>query len=251
MSLTFSDLKSDAGLKQLDAYLIGRTFVFGIAPSTADSDLIALVGTAPDASKYPAAARWFNYISSFNANEQKGFSKAGVLSVGTGSADTASKEDAGDESDDDLFGSASEEEGDVDLEQLQKEAAAAKAAKKKKEPVLRSQIIFDIKPSDIEIDLESMADEIKEIVVADIDKIAAKMKAFDDARVTADNVCDWGEGHEVVPIAFGICKLQVSCCVIDEILGTDDIIDILESKFGDQIQSIDVAAFNKANALKK
>ena len=47
MSLSFDNLKSDAGLKQLDAYLQGRTFVFGCGPSTADSDLVALVGSAP------------------------------------------------------------------------------------------------------------------------------------------------------------------------------------------------------------
>lgn len=248
MSLTFDNLKSDAGLKQLDAYLVGRTFVFGVGPSKADSELLALVGSAPDAQKYPAAARWYNYISSFNANEQKGFAKT-VLSVGTGSAASSKTEDAGDDSDDDLFGDDSDEE-DVDLEALKKANAAKKAAKKKAEPVLRSQIIFDIKPSDTEVDLESMADKIKEIEVAKLENIAAKMKAFNDDRVTAENVCDWGEGHEVVPIAFGICKLQVSCCVIDEILGTDDIIDIIEGAFGDDIQSIDVAAFNKANALK-
>ena len=247
MSLSFDNLKSDTGLKQLDAYLQGRTFVFGCGPSTADSDLAALVGSAPDAKKYPAAARWYSYITSFNTNEQKGFAKT-ILSVGTGSA-AASKEEAGDDSDDDLFGDDSDEE-DVDLDALAKANAAAKAKKKKAEPVLRSQIIFDIKPCDTEVDLEEMAEKIKEIAVAKLDNIAAKMKAFNDDRVTAENVCDWGEGHEVVPIAFGICKLQVSCCVIDEILGTDDIIDIIEGQFGEQIQSIDVAAFNKANALK-
>ena len=247
MSLSFDNLKSDAGLKQLDAYLQGRTFVFGCGPSTADSDLVALVGSAPDAKKYPAAARWYSYITSFNTNEQKGFAKT-ILSVGTGSA-AASKEEAGDDSDDDLFGDDSDEE-DVDLDALAKANAAAKAKKKKAEPVLRSQIIFDIKPCDTEVDLEDMAEKIKEIEAAKLDNIAAKMKAFNDDRVTAENVCDWGEGHEVVPIAFGICKLQISCCVIDEILGTDDIIDIIEGEFGEQIQSIDVAAFNKANALK-
>lgn len=248
MSLVFSDLKSDEGLKQLNAYLVGRTFVFGVAPSTADSDLLALVGKCPDATKFAAAARWYNYISSFNANEQKGFSKT-ILSVSVGSASASTKEEAGDDDDDELFGDSSDEE-DVDMEAFQKQMAAKKAAKKKAEPVLRSQIIFDIKPIDIETDLEDMADQIKEIEVAKIEKYAAKMKEFGDDRVTADNVCDWGEGHEVVPIAFGICKLQVSCCVIDEILGTDDIQDIIESRFGEQIQSIDVAAFNKANAIK-
>merc|ERR1712196_14623 len=95
-----------------------------------------------------------------------------------------------------------------------------------------------------------LAEKIKDIAVGEIEEFAAKIKAFNDDRVTADNICDWGVGHKVVPIAFGICKLQVSCCVIDEMLGVDDVKDMLEARYDELIQSIDVAAFNKANALK-
>merc|ERR1740124_1892336 len=102
MSLTFSDLSAAAGLKELNAFLLGRTFVFGGGPSTADSALIALVKTAPDASKYPAAARWFNYISEFKPNEVKQFSKT-ILKVGLVQAAAAEAPKADDDSDD-LFG---------------------------------------------------------------------------------------------------------------------------------------------------
>lgn len=251
MSLTFDNLKTDAGLKQLNTYLVGRTFVFGIEPSNADLTLMGLVGDkCPDASKYANVARWFNYISGFEAAEQKKFGKTS-LTVSTGSAAAktagATKDDEDDEDSDDLFGSDDE---DVDLEALAKADMAARAKKKKRAPLCRSQIIFDIKPSDVDVDLEEMADNIKEIEVGKMEKYVQKMKDFDDERVTVENICDWGEGHEVVPIAFGICKLQVSCCVLDDLMGTEDIEEILTEKFGDSIQSIDVAAFNKANALK-
>lgn len=245
MSLTFDDLSSAAGLKQLNDYLLGRTFVFGINASKADLDLLALVKACPDASKYPAAARWWNYISSFDDAAKKSF-KAYGLTVGLKSAGGDSKATKEEDSDDDS--SSDEEEEEEDEEELAK--LAAKKAAKKLQPILRSQICFDIKPMDTEVDLEDMADEIKELVVGEMPEYAERVKKFNDFRVTADKICVWGVGHQVVPVAFGIEKLQISCVVIDEMMGVDDVKDVLEEKFGDKIQSVDVLAFNKAEALK-
>ena len=77
-----------------------------------------------------------------------------------------------------------------------------------------------------------------------------RIAEINDDRVRADNSCEWGEGHEIKPIAYGICKLQVSCVVNDDVVGVDDVKDWLEALFEDKIQSIDVAGFNKATALK-
>uniref|UniRef100_A0A3Q2QR80 Eukaryotic translation elongation factor 1 beta 2 n=1 Tax=Fundulus heteroclitus TaxID=8078 RepID=A0A3Q2QR80_FUNHE len=49
---------------------------------------------------------------------------------------------------------------------------------------------------------------------------------------------------KLVPVGYGIKKLQISCVVEDDKVGTD----ILEEKitaFEDHVQSMDVAAFNK------
>jgi len=262
MSLTFKSLDSADGLKQMEAYLVGRTFVFGLSPSSADSDLIALVKKCPDCNTYPACARWFNYISGFDAKATKAFAKCTLLSVGVGSAapaaavatpptpPAAEKEAEAEESDDDdLFGDDDEEEEET-AEELAKQAAKAKAKKKKRKPVLRSQIIFEVKPSDIEVDLEELAEKIKALEVGGVEPFQGRIAEANDDRMRGDNSCVWGEGHEIKPIAFGICKLQVSCVVNDDIVGVDDVKDWLEEKYGEQIQSIDVLAMNKANALK-
>jgi len=243
MSLTFDNLTTDAGLKQLDAYLLGRTFVFGVVPSKADLDLLALVTKCPDMAKYKAAARWFNYISDFTEAQRKRFGKS-VLTVGLASAAAAApakKEAEGDAEDsDDMFGSDDDDEEEVVV-----------VKKKKKRAVLgRSQIIFDIKPVDTEVDLEDLAEKVKEVVMADVPEFGARIEKLGDDRVSPGDICDWGEGHKICPIAFGICKLQVSCCVLDDLMGVDDVKDTLERLFGESIQSIDVAAMNKANALK-
>ncbi len=94
----------------------------------------------------------------------------------------------------------------------------ARAAKK--EAAAKSQIIFDIKGWGEETDLEALAIRIKAVVIEGL---------------------NWGEGHQLVPLAFGIQKLQVSCVIPDTLL-TDYITERLEEEFGDEIQSIDVFA---------
>lgn len=47
-----------------------------------------------------------------------------------------------------------------------------------------------------------------------------------------------------MPLAFGVSKLQISCVIEDEKVATDDIQELIES-FEDEVQSVDIFAFNK------
>jgi len=49
----------------------------------------------------------------------------------------------------------------------------------------------------------------------------------------------------LVPIGFGIHKFQIQCVVQDELVGSEDLIDMMTEIFGEEIQSVDIAAFNK------
>jgi len=58
--------------------------------------------------------------------------------------------------------------------------------------------------------------------------------------------CDgllWG-ASKLVPIAYGIQKLQISCVVEDDKVGEDFLVEEI-TKFEDYCQSVDIAAFNK------
>ncbi|KAG3108179.1 hypothetical protein PI124_g12499 [Phytophthora idaei] len=127
--------------------------------------------------------------------------------------------------DDDLFGDDDDEEEDEAAKALAaKRAEAAKAAKKeKKKPVERSQVVIEVKPWEAETDLE---------------ELAAKIKALPVEGLT------WGEGHKLVPVAFGIKKLLVQCVIIDDLVLLDDITDAIEG-FEDYVQSVDIASMNK------
>jgi len=129
------------------------------------------------------------------------------------------------EDDDDLF--ASDDEADrAHEEMLKAKVAAARAGKPEKEkPKQRSLIQFEIKPSDVETDLEKMATEIK--------------------RMELKGVQNWGQQHKLQPVAYGIKKLLMNVIVFDDDVIFEDIEQALLEKFPEDIQSIDIAAMSK------
>lgn len=131
------------------------------------------------------------------------------------------KEEEDDDDDDiDLFGSDDDEEAEKLKEQRLKEYAEKKA--KKPALIAKSSILLDVKPWDDETDM-------------------AKLEAC-VRSVQADGLL-WGTS-KLVPVGYGIKKLQIACVVEDDKVGTDMLEEEI-TKFEDYVQSVDVAAFNK------
>ncbi|XP_058874620.1 uncharacterized protein LOC117394610 isoform X1 [Acipenser ruthenus] len=134
------------------------------------------------------------------------------------------EEDDDDDDDDiDLFGSDDEEE-DAEAARIREERLQQYAAKKSKKPVLiaKSSILLDVKPWDDETDMVKMEECVR--------------------SVQADGLL-WGSS-KLVPVGYGIKKLQIQCVVEDDKVGTDMLEEEI-TKFEDLVQSVDVAAFNK------
>ncbi|XP_063317877.1 eukaryotic translation elongation factor 1 delta a (guanine nucleotide exchange protein) isoform X2 [Pelmatolapia mariae] len=132
------------------------------------------------------------------------------------------KVENGDDDDDiDLFGS---DEEDEEAERIKQERLEAYAAKKAKKPALiaKSSILLDVKPWDDETDMAKLEECVR--------------------SVQMDGLL-WG-ASKLVPVGYGIKKLQISCVVEDDKVGTD-ILEEEITKFEDYVQSVDVAAFNK------
>lgn len=53
----------------------------------------------------------------------------------------------------------------------------------------------------------------------------------------------WG-GSELKPIAFGVKKLTIISVIVDDLVSADVIQEQIEA-FEDEVQSVDIAAFNK------
>ncbi|XP_043984171.1 eukaryotic translation elongation factor 1 delta b (guanine nucleotide exchange protein) isoform X4 [Gambusia affinis] len=125
-----------------------------------------------------------------------------------------------DEDDIDLFGSDEDEEAEKLKEQRLKEYAEKKA--KKPAIIAKSSILLDVKPWDDETDMAKLEECVR--------------------SVQADGLL-WGTS-KLVPVGYGIKKLQIACVVEDDKVGTD-LLEEEITKFEDYVQSVDVAAFNK------
>lgn len=135
-------------------------------------------------------------------------------------AATAAEDDEDDAID--LFGS--DEEEDKEAARLREERLRQYAEKKAKKPALvaKSSILLDVKPWDDETDMAQLEACVRSIQL--------------DGLI-------WG-GSKLVPVGYGIRKLQIQCVVEDDKVGTD-LLEEEITKFEEHVQSVDIAAFNK------
>ncbi|XP_017913554.1 PREDICTED: elongation factor 1-delta isoform X1 [Capra hircus] len=135
-------------------------------------------------------------------------------------AATATEDDEDD--DIDLFGS--DEEEDKEAARLREERLRQYAEKKAKKPALvaKSSILLDVKPWDDETDMAQLEACVRSVQL--------------DGLV-------WGSS-KLVPVGYGIRKLQIQCVVEDDKVGTDQLEEEI-TKFEEHVQSVDIAAFNK------
>jgi len=228
----FGDLHKPDGLKSLNDFLTDKSYIEGFQPSQADVVVFQALSGRPSAD-LTHALRWYQHISSYGAEKtslpgvKKHVDEYGpAVAAGKGgkaAVDTkapASKDDADD--DFELFGS--DEEADEEAERVKAERLAAYEAKKstKVAIIAKSNIVLDVKPWDDETDMAKLEECVR--------------------SVQCDGLL-WG-ASKLVPLAYGIKKLQITCVVEDDKVGTDYLEEEI-TKHEEYIQSVDIAAFNK------
>ncbi|CAB0008196.1 unnamed protein product [Nesidiocoris tenuis] len=217
-----SDLKSEKGVKEFDTYIADKSYVEGYLASQGDLAVLEAFSKAPTDST-PHAKRWYNHIKSIPEAEKKklpGQKKAPAgFNLGAPSAQAAAPAD---DDDVDLFGS--EDEEDEEAAKVREERLKAYADKKSKKPALiaKSSIVLDVKPWDDETDMKEMEKHVRTLVK--------------DGLV-------WG-ASKLVPVGYGIHKLQIMCIVEDDKVSVDELTEEIQA-FEDFVQSVDIAAFNK------
>lgn len=123
----------------------------------------------------------------------------------------------------DLFGDDGDDDAAALEEMKKKKADEKKKDKKKEELVQKSLILLEIKVWDPEQDYDALAKRILEI--------------------TKDGLF-WKTEYKLQDVAFGVKKIVIGMVVEDEKVSVDDIIDEIQS-WEDDVQSVDIAAFNK------
>ena len=227
---------------ELEAKLKGKNFLGGDKPSAEDVKAFNDLLGQGNGGIY----RWAKNLASYTEAERKAFGAAVKVTPpvyagaapAAASAAPAKKEEpkkeepkveqpkaaaakapVADDDDVDLFGEETEEEKAA-LEAKKK--ADADKKKEKKVVIAKSSILMDIKPWDDTTDLK---------------ELATKLHA-----VAKDGLL-WGD-HKLVPVAFGLKKLQQLIVIEDDKVSGDDLEDLIMS-FEDYVQSIDIVAWNK------
>jgi len=138
-------------------------------------------------------------------------------------AKAATPADDDDDDDVDLFGSDDEEES-AEKQRITEERLKAYHEKKAKKPqvIAKTSVLLDVKPWDDETDHKAMLASVKSI---EMDGLL------------------WG-ASKLVPIGYGIQKLQVMCTVEDDKVSVEELTEKIEA-FEDFVQSCDVNAMNK------
>jgi elongation factor 1-beta len=226
-------ISNQEGINEVEAFLAENSYLSGgNSPSGADADLLNEIDAAkfvPSQTDSPNLFGWWWTLCPFRANARELWRKGGKGKKGGKKAapkkEAAKKAAAADDdSDDDSFDPfADNEELDAINEQKKKEEADKKKKKKKKKEA-KSIITFEVKGYEVEYDWDALAKKIFQI---EMDGLT------------------WMDAYEVLPLAFGMKKLQMQVIVSDEKVQTDDIWEQITA-WEDDVQSVDVVKFDKA-----
>ncbi|XP_009790696.1 elongation factor 1-delta 1-like [Nicotiana sylvestris] len=234
MAVAFHNLNSDSGLKKLDEYLLTRSYISGYQASKDDITVYSYLAKAPSA-EYVNASRWYKHIDALLRISGVSGEGAGVTVEGSApiteeavatppAADTkasaAEEEDDDDDDDVDLFGEETEEEKKA----AEERAAAVKASGKKKESG-KSSVLLDVKPWDDETDMKKLEEAVRSVQMEGLTYGASKL----------------------VPVGYGIKKLQIMLTIVDDLVSVDDLIEnyFTVEPINEYVQSCDIVAFNK------
>ncbi|ESW09920.1 hypothetical protein PHAVU_009G167000 [Phaseolus vulgaris] len=229
MAVTFYDLSSSSGLKKLDEYLLPRSYITGYQASKDDLTVYAALPTAPSA-EYVNVSRWFKHIDALLRISGVSGEGSGVTVEGSFVAEpvatppavdtNAAAAEDDDDDDVDLFGEETEEEKKA----AEERAAAAKASGKKKESG-KSSVLLDVKPWDDETDMKKLEEAVRSVSMEGL---------------------LWG-ASKLVPVGYGIKKLQIMLTIVDDLVSVDSLIEerLTVEPINEYVQSCDIAAFNK------
>ncbi|XP_020220760.1 elongation factor 1-beta 1 [Cajanus cajan] len=220
MAVTFSNLHTDSGLKSLDDFLSGKTYVSGDQFTKDDIKVYAAVLEKPG-DAFPSVAKWYEVVSSHLAASFPGNAQ-GVRFSGKAPApaEAAPAKPAAEDDDDlDLFGDETEE----DKKAAEEREAAKKPAKKKESG--KSSVLLDVKPWDDETDMKKLEEAVRSVEMPGL---------------------LWG-ASKLVPVGYGIKKLQIMLTIVDDLVSVDSLIEehLTVEPVNEYVQSCDIVAFNK------
>jgi elongation factor 1-beta len=191
------------------AYLSGQS-----VPGCADAEVLEKQTEIPDRKKYPNFFSWWWNLSQFSSIAKELWGEKKVCKK------ECKKEE---EEDLDLFGEETEE--DKVAADKRKAIAEYNKNNQKKLAAQESRVVMEIKGFELGQDFDALANKIYK-------------------EVEQDGLT-WEGGHKILPLAFGMNYLEVSCNIVDAKVSMDDIQEKIQGLYPDEVQSVDIASFEK------
>ena len=226
-------IKTEEGVHHAEKFLETNSYLSGgNAPGAQDRELLNEIDHAkfiPCHTKTPNLYGWWWTLVLFRepARALWGASVADAKKGGKkeeAAKPAEKKEEKAAEDELDLFGDdpVAEEEAKKQAEKRKEEAGTKKKAK----PVIiaKSEVIFNVKGYEVTDDFEALAKKINTSIVK-------------EGLV-------WKDSHKIVPVGFGMNMLEMGMVIVDDLISTDDIFEIIETYEG--VQSVDIVKFSKA-----
>ncbi|KAE9451881.1 hypothetical protein C3L33_16218, partial [Rhododendron williamsianum] len=210
MAVTFFNVNSQSGLKKLDDYLLTRSYITGYQASKDDITVHTAI-SKPPSSEYVNVSRWYNHIEAL-------LRISGVSAEGCGVT---------------IEGCAP-----VFEEAVATPPAADSKASFASLPVAtlflallffllsgKSSVLMDVKPWDDETDMKKLEEAVRSVQMEGL---------------------FWG-ASKLVPVGYGIKKLQIMLTIVDDLVSVDTLIEdhLTAEPINEYVQSCDIVAFNK------
>merc|ERR1711957_1039884 len=226
LKMTTYTITVAADLTKLDAHFKDNLYVGGHSPNAEDLSVFnqyAESNTEPNQDSHANLWSWFALISLYTPQIKETW--AAVVAKSAAPKKEEPKKAAAADDDMDLFG---DDDDDADAAaKVKADMAAKKEAEKAKKPkpavIAKSLILLDIKVWDPEQDYDALA---KKCIAIEMDGLF------------------WKTEYQLKDVAFGVKKIVIGLVVEDAKVSVDDIVDQIEA-WEDDVQSVDIAAFNK------
>jgi len=224
-------ITNNADLTKLDNHFKDNLYVGGHSPNNDDLLLFqqyATSNTEPSQDSHPNLWSWFALISLYTPQVKDTWKAAGKPAAPAKKAEPKKEEPKKEEpkkaaADDDMDLFGDDDDDAAALEELKKKKEADKKKTAKAPLIQKSLILLEVKVWDPEQDYDALAKRI--------------------IQIEKDGLF-WKTEYQLKDVAFGVKKIVIGLVVEDAKVSVDDIVDELES-WEDDVQSVDIAAFNK------
>ena len=226
------NVKCPESMATLNSHLAKNSFVGGVQPNAQDALTFEQFECCPCGSAYPAVLGWFLLINYFQVSVRDSWKVVEEKKVTKKEVKKVEAKPVEEDDDDDMFGDTEETPKEKEKREKReqeakekKDAEKAKAEGTKKKVIGKSLVLLDVKVWEMETDFDALAKKIF-------------------TQINLDGLT-WKEQYKTPVIAFGMKKLVIGCVMEDEKVSVDEnIIDVLLT-WEDEIQSIDIASFDK------